>query len=95
MNNFSKEKIDALCKEIAYCTDKNQHTESLICLATFLEEYNILHALDAVYTLHLYYAYMTSDLLNIRNSLSATLMHQLDENKRLTDIDKKRIKSSF
>ena len=95
MSNFSWVKIDAVCKEIAYCTDKNLHNESLIILAEFMQEHNILHALDAVYTLHLYYTYMTSDLLNIRKDLSIRLFYQLEHCNVLSDIDKKRIKSSF
>ena len=95
MTNFSKEKIDAVCKEIAYCTDKNYHTESLIKLSSFLHEKNIKKALNAVLTLHEFTGYLTSELRSIRTDLSSRLFYQLEHCDVLTDIDKKRIKSSF
>ena len=95
MNNFSKEKIDALCKGIVYCTGNNYHTKSLIKLASFLHEHNIKKALNAVLTLHEFTGYLTSELRSIRADLSSRLFYQLDHCTVLSDIDKKRIKSSF
>ena len=95
MNNFSTEKIDTLCKEIAYCTDNNYHTENLIKLASFLNEHNIKKALNAILTLRDFTGYLTTELRNIRTDLASRLFYQLEHCGVLTDIDKKRIKSSF
>ena len=95
MSNFSNEKIDLVCKEIAYCTDKNQHTESLIKLAEFLHEHNIKKALYAVLKLHEYKGYLSKELEILRQELSESLFNELDNCISLSDIDKKRIKSSF
>ncbi len=95
MNNFSNEKIDTLCKEIAYCTNNNYHTENLIKLASFLHEHNIKKALTAILTLRDFTGYLTTELRSIRTDLSCRLFYQLDHCDVLADIDKKRIKSSF
>ena len=95
MNNFSKEKIDTLCEEVAYCTDKNYHTESLITLASFLHEHNIKKALNAVLTMHEYKGYLSKELEILRKELSDSLFNELENCVSLSDIAKKRIKSSF
>ena len=95
MNNFSKEKIDTLCKEISYCTDKNYHTESLIKLAEFLHEHNIKKALNAVLTLHEYEGHLTSELHEIRTDLSGRLFYQLEHSESVSQENKEKIKRSF
>ena len=95
MNNFSKEKIDLLCEEIAYCTNNNCHTGSLIKLAEFLHEHNIKKALNAINTLLYYKGYLSKELEILRKELSESLFNELENCISLSDIDKKRIKASF
>ena len=51
---FNDEQVNQVCTRIAYLTDQNHHTESLLVLATFLHEHNLKKALNAVLTLHDY-----------------------------------------
>ena len=92
---FNDEQVSCVCERIAYLTEQNHHTESLIKLASFLHEHNIKKALNAVLTLHEFTGYLTSELRSIRTDLSSRLFYQLEHCDVLTDIDKKRIKLSF
>ena len=92
---FNDEQVSCVCERIAYLTDQNHHTESLLVLATFLHEHNIKKALNAVLTLHEYEGHLTTELTSLRQELSKTLFYVLEHSNSISQENKKRIKSSF
>ena len=92
---FNDEQVNQVCIRIAYLTDQNHHTESLLVLATFLHEHNIKKALNAVLTLHEYGGHLTSELREIRTDLSGRLFYQLEHSESVSQENKEKIKRSF
>ena len=92
---FNDKQVSCVCERIAYLTDQNHHTESLLVLAAFLHEHDLKKALSALIDLHGYQGHLTSDLSSIRQELSRTLFYVLEHSESITQENKKRIKSSF
>lgn len=90
---YDENQIQSLCKKIAECTDRNNHTGALIVLAGFLECKKIIKALQALQVLIDYNGFLSSDLKDIRLMLSIDTFFFLENTAFITDEDKKRIKS--
>ena len=92
---FNDEQVNCICTRIAYLTEQNHHTESLLVLATFLHEHALKKALSALIDLHGYQGHLTSDLSSIRQELSRTLFYVLEHSDSVSKENKERIKRSF
>lgn len=92
---YNDEQVNAIVERIAYLTDQNHHTESLLVLATFLHEHDLKKALSALLDLHGYKGHLSSDLYNIRQELSRTLFYILEHSDSLSQDSKEKIKKAF
>jgi hypothetical protein len=92
---YNDEQVKDITERIAYLTDQNHHTESLLVLATFLHEHNLKKALSALLDLHEYKGHLSSDLYSIRQELSRTLFYILEHSNSLSQDNKEKIKKAF
>lgn len=92
-----KEKISPafqkLVDKIADATDRNQHTISVILLAQYLKETDIVDELKAIDKEHNKVGYLTKDLSNKRNKLSDEIFTKAK--KELSPSEYKLINSAF
>lgn len=71
--------IEISLKLVEQATQNNQHTEAIIHIAEYLNDYDARKALQAVVTLHRRLGHMPSGLSDIRTGILNDLMWQLKD----------------